>query len=216
VLVHGTFATTDWALIGPELAQRGYCVFTFNYGNAGTAEIAGSARQLDSFVANVLARTRARRVSIVGHSEGGLMPRYYLRFLGGAAKVDDLVGLAPSNHGTQSPLALEGAMLGCTACAEQMAFGSPFLARLNDGTETPGSVDYTVIETAYDTVVIPYDSAFLAGPSSRVTNVTLQNACRTDVVDHLGITTDPVTLQWVENALARKGPADPGFLPQCA
>ena len=28
------------------------------------------------------------------------MPRYYLRFLGGAAKVHSLVGLAPSNHGT--------------------------------------------------------------------------------------------------------------------
>jgi hypothetical protein len=26
---------------------------------------------------------------------------------------------------------------------------------------------------------------------------------------------DPVALQWVENALARKGPADPGFTPVC-
>ena len=29
-----------------------------------------------------------------------MMPRYYLKFLGGAAKVHTLVGLAPSNHGT--------------------------------------------------------------------------------------------------------------------
>jgi triacylglycerol lipase len=216
VLVHGTFAATDWQLIGPALAHDGYCVFTFSYGDAGTGEISRSASQLQAFVNTLLTRTRARKVSIIGHSEGGLMPRYYVRFLGGAAKVDDLIGLAPSNHGTQSPLALEGAAFGCTACAEQEAFNSPFLERLNDGTETPGPVDYTVVETAYDQVVIPYTSAFLDGPSSRVTNVTLQAACRDDVVAHLGIATDPVALQWVENALARKGPANPGFRPRCA
>ena len=37
---------------------------------------------------------------MVGHSQGGMMPRYYLKFLGGTAFVDDLVGMAPSNHGT--------------------------------------------------------------------------------------------------------------------
>ena len=39
---------------------------------------------------------------MVGHSQGGMMPRYYIKFLGGAEVVDDLVGLAPSNHGTSS------------------------------------------------------------------------------------------------------------------
>ena len=43
---------------------------------------------------------------MVGHSQGGMMPRYYIKFLGGADKVDDLVGLAPSNHGTSNPLLL--------------------------------------------------------------------------------------------------------------
>jgi triacylglycerol lipase len=216
VLVYGTFAATDWQLVGPSLADRGYCVFTFSYGNLGTGEIGKSAQQLDSFVNRLLARTRARKVSIVGHSEGGLMPRYYVRFLGGAAKVDDLVGLAPSNHGTQSPLGLEGAALGCTACAQQLAYGSSFLDRLNAGDETPGPVDYTVVETAYDQVVLPYTSAFLNGPAARVTNVALQDRCGSDLSGHLGITTDPVALQWVENALARRGPANPGFQPRCA
>ena len=40
---------------------------------------------------------------MVGHSQGGMMPRYYIKFLGGAGKVDDLVGLSPSNHGTVQP-----------------------------------------------------------------------------------------------------------------
>jgi triacylglycerol lipase len=215
VLVHGTFAMTSWSLMGPTLAQLGYCVFTFDYGNRGTGEIAQSAQELASFVDRVLAATHAPRVSIVGHSEGGMMPRYYIRFLGGAAKVDDLIGLSPSNHGTQNPLVLVGAQLGCTACAEQEATGSPFLNRLNAGDEAPAPVAYTVIQTAYDTVVTPYDSAFLHGPADRVTNVTLQTACPGDVSGHLAMPTDPVALQWVENALARPGPADPAFQPRC-
>jgi triacylglycerol lipase len=215
VLVHGTFATTSWQLIGPALARRGYCVFTFNYGNFGTGEIAQSAHELASFLDGLLKRTGARRVSIVGHSEGGMMPRYYIRFLGGASKVDDLIGISPSNHGTENPLVLEGAALGCTACAEQEAFGSPFLQRLNAGDEAPGPVDYTVVQTAYDTVVIPFASAFLHGPAARITNVTLQNRCPGDLTDHTGIPLDPVALQWVEDALGRTGPADPAFRPRC-
>jgi triacylglycerol lipase len=215
VLAHGTFATTSWQLIGPALARRGYCVFTFDYGDLGMGEITRSARQLAAFVDRLLARTHARRVSIVGHSEGGMMPRYYIRYLGGAAKVDDLIGLSPSNHGTENPLVLEGAALGCTACAEQEAIGSPFLDRLNAHDETPAPVDYTVIQTAYDNVVAPYASAFLRGPAARVTNVTLQTRCPGDVISHLAVTLDPVALQWVEDALARAGPADPAFRPRC-
>jgi triacylglycerol lipase len=215
ILVHGTFAATNWQLIAPALADLGYCVFTFEYGNLGTGEIATSAHELSAFVNQLLARTGAKRVSIVGHSEGGMMPRYYIKFLGGAAKVEDLVALAPSNHGTTSPLVLEGAALGCAACAEQESVGSTFLNKLNHGDETPAPVDYTVVQTIYDAVVMPYTSAFLKGPASRVTNVELQSRCPNDYIDHLDIPIDPVALAWVENALGRPGPADPAFRPNC-
>src|SRR5438309_1213289 len=101
------------------------------------------------------------------------------------------------------------------ACAGPEAPGSPFLARLTAGAESPAPVNYTVIQTAYDTVVTPYQSAFLAGPAARVTNVTLQSACPGDFSGHLAMPTDAVALQWVENALARTGPADPAFQPRC-
>jgi triacylglycerol lipase len=215
VLLPGTYGVTAWQLVGPQLAQLGYCVYTFAYGNGETADIATSAQQLARFVDRLLARSGATRISIVGHSEGGMMPRYYIRFLGGEAKVADLVALAPSNHGTLNPSTFGGALVGCVACAEQQT-GSSFLTHLNAGDETPPPVNYTVIETAYDEVVIPYSSAFLTGPSTRVTNVTLQQQCPSDIVGHVGITSDPVALQWVENALARStGPADPNFVPSC-
>src|SRR5918998_3698884 len=131
VLVHGTFGdmTVSWNLISPRLKRDGYCVFALDYGHRGTDPIEGSAAQVSDFVDRVLAATGARRVSLVGHSQGGMMPRYYLKFLGGAAKVDDLIGLAPSNHGTANPLAAP-AGFACPACRQQAA-GSAFLANLN-------------------------------------------------------------------------------------
>ena len=96
----------NWQAASPILVNHGYCVFAFNYGGSspnadfqGTGEIAASAGQLASFVTQVLAATGASKVDIVGHSQGGMMPRYYLKFLGGVAYVSTLVGLAPSNHG---------------------------------------------------------------------------------------------------------------------
>jgi triacylglycerol lipase len=215
VLVHGTFGdmTISWNLIAPALEARGYCVFALDYGRRATAPIAKSARELKAFVNRVQRATGASEVSIVGHSQGGMMPRYYIKFLHGARHVDDLVGLAPSNHGTTNP----GAPIvagGCPACAEQEA-GSSFLRHLNHGDETPGRVDYTVVETSHDEVVTPYRSAFLA-PGPRTTNVLLQRDCPLDSVDHNLIIYDPVAVEWIENALARRGPANPAFKPTCA
>ena len=111
ILVHGTFAdmSDSWQALSPLLYDNGYCVFALNYGSYdgsgslgvyATGDIAQSAQQLSSFVNKVLAATGATKVDLVGHSQGGMMPRYYIKNLGGASKVNTLVGLAPSNHGT--------------------------------------------------------------------------------------------------------------------
>jgi len=176
---------------------------------------------MSDFVDQVLAATGADKVEIVGHSQGGMMPRYYMRFLGGDHKAAGLVGLAPSNHGTTLglPDLLRGLLvpvagLVCPACADQAA-GSPFLTRLNaDGDVDPG-VKYTVIATRYDESVVPYTSSFLAGPSSQVTNITLQDKCPLDFDDHVGLAFDQVVTQLVLNALSHDGRAQPGFQPDC-
>jgi triacylglycerol esterase/lipase EstA (alpha/beta hydrolase family) len=229
VLVHGTLANMDdnWQAASPVLANHGYCVFAFNYGGAsatddfqGTGDIATSAGQLASFVNEVLAATGASKVDLVGHSQGGMMPRYYINFLGGAAKVDKLVALAPSNYGTTlDGLTVLGETLGllvpinsvlsttCEACVQQEV-GSSFLATLN-AEPTVSSVSYTVIESRDDEVVTPYTNAFLpAGPN--VANITLQNQCPLDESDHLEIANDPVAMADMLNAL---DPAQPVKVP---
>ena len=77
--------------------------------------------------------------------------------------------------------------------------GSSFLDELNAGGDTVPGPTYTVIETKYDEVVTPYTSAFLSGPN--VTNITLQEQCAPDLVEHLGIIYDSIALQDVLNAL---------------
>lgn len=214
VLVNGTFETMEknWATMSPYLADRGYCVFAFNYGDRATGPIQDSARELRTFVEQVRETTGSARVDLVGHSQGGMMPRYYLKYLGGAGKVDDLVGIAPSNHGTQ--MSMEEGDSPCRAC-EQQAAGSRFLTRLNRGGDTVPGPDYTVISTRYDEVVTPWQTQFLDGPRRRVTNTLLQDVCEADVIEHDQAPNDPVTQQIVREALRADGPARERFQPEC-
>ncbi len=223
VLVHGTFGDRRSLLerLSQSLHEEGYCVYSLDYGNRGTRDIRESAQQLKAFVDRVLAATGASQVSLVGHSQGGMMPRHYIRFLGGRGVVDDLVGIAPSNHGTEVVGAL-GVLadatrpvsdLACPACRQQGA-GSPFLQRLNHGDETPGPVSYTQITTRYDQVVVPHTSGHLE-PGPRTTNITLQELCPAESSEHLLIPTSRVTIDLVVHALGRPGPASPDHRPRC-
>jgi triacylglycerol esterase/lipase EstA (alpha/beta hydrolase family) len=233
VLSHGTVEnmTYNWHTLAPLLANEGYCVYAFNYGQqdgrhlglpgsfktGGVAPIDESAHQLAGFVDKVRASTGSAEVDVVGHSQGGMMPRYYLKYLGGRHKVGRLVALAPSNHGTDvDGLArlpgvpkLLAAGLG-PSVRDQMA-GSRFLRKLNSGGDTVPGVHYTVIGTAYDEVVTPYTSAFLKGPN--VTNILLQKQCPADTSDHLAVSYDSIALRDVLNALDPEHAVKPGCHP---
>ena len=212
ILVHGTFGdmTVSWNLFSPALEDAGYCVFALDLVRRGMAPVDRSADKLAAFIDEVLTRTGAARVSLVGHSQGGLLGRYVARFRGKANVIDDVVGIAPPSHGTTHPLAPKVAGLGCPACAEQRA-GSELMQKLAAPPEAPPPPSYTVISTRHDRVVTPYRSQALAG----ATNVVLQDRCPEDVVDHVGIVYDAAALAWTLDALGRPGPADPAFVPTC-
>jgi triacylglycerol esterase/lipase EstA (alpha/beta hydrolase family) len=233
VLVHGTLEAPalNWAAIGPTLANEGYCVFALTYGeNAlslngrfpGLGEVERSAGELRSFVELVRLFTGADKVDIVGHSQGGMMPHWYIERLGGASRVDKLVGLAPSNHGTTlSGLTEIGRALNLLGLFNTFAgvfapslvdqeIGSEFQQALfGDGDTVPGP-DYTVIATRHDIIVTPYTQAFLDGPN--VENILIQDQCPDDPTGHIGLSFDSPTIQNVLNEL---GPDVPDFQPTC-
>ncbi|MDH6448841.1 MULTISPECIES: alpha/beta fold hydrolase [unclassified Streptomyces] len=218
VLVHGTFANSvdNWLALAPYLENRDYCVFSFDYGQLpgvplfhGLGPIDKSAEQLRTFVDKVLAATGAPETDLVGHSQGGLMPRYYLKFLGGAAKVNALVGIAPDNHGTTLSgitnllpwfPGIQDLLTTHTPALADQVVGSPFLTKLNEGGDTVPGVKYTVLATKYDEVVTPYRSQFLSGADVR--NVLLQDLCPLDLSEHAAIGLfDRIAFHEVANAL---------------
>jgi triacylglycerol lipase len=224
VLVHGLFAnmTDNWQTMSPLLANNGYCVFALTYGVpadasppsdqfGGLTPMEQSAGQLAAFVDRVLGATGARKVDIVGHSEGATMPDYYIEYLGGAGKVARYVGISGVKHGTTlhgvgtfasafgtlfpgSPDPTAGS---CGSC-QQFLVGSDYIKAIEARAPAAG-VTYTNVATRYDELVSPYTSSFLAGPN--VTNITLQDHCALDFSDHLSIISSPITGQYILNAL---------------
>ncbi|MHC8422098.1 esterase/lipase family protein [Streptomyces sp. NB004] len=218
VLVHGTFGNSvdNWLGLAPYLKNRGYCVFSLDYGQLpgvpffhGLGPVEKSAEQLDAYVDRVLAATGAAEADLVGHSQGGMMPRYYLKFLGGAAEVNALVGIAPSNHGTTLAgltnllpyfPGVEDLLNEHTPALADQVVGSDVLTKLNAGGDTVPGVRYTVLATKYDEVVTPYRSQYLSGPGVR--NVLLQDLCPLDLSEHLAIGLfDRIAFHEVANAL---------------
>ena len=228
VLVHGLGATgqANWGYIAPRLNAAGYCTFAQTYGldprvkafgaPGGTIRMQESAEELRAFVRRVRAATGAKRVDIVGHSEGTVMPRYYLERLGGAKRVDDFVALTPLWRGTTlggvhilrdagsafgvSNLLIDLVSQFCSSCP-QFLQGSAYLDDLNaDGEAIPG-VDHTNIVTRYDELVIPYTSGVMRDGGE---NLIVQKVCPSDLSEHASVAVDPVVVQMILNALDPK------------
>lgn len=241
VLVHGTWesAYTAFAALAPALAAEGYCVFALNFGDTdptgfgygtelrGTGAVTTSAKEVALFVDAVREATGADQVDAIGHSQGGLVLRQYLRFEGGADPADparnavrSVVTVSGSNHGTTlsgvgtlgrvlgdagiDVLGLVGTALG-RAAADQVV-GSSVLSALDAGGDTEAGIDYTVIGTANDQIVTPYTSTYLvAGPGATVDNVVLPDLCGRAPLDHLSILYSTDTVDVVLRALGRSG-----------
>lgn len=228
ILVHGTFLNRldNWSYLSPMLANEGYCVFALTYGNypdlpwplsavGGIHPMERSAAQLGEFVDRVLDATGAEKVDLIGHSQGTIMPTYYVKFLGGDAKVDNYISLAPLWEGSHAFLlaasfdlfgriGVRGQMedlvraMGCGSCPQVLA-GSDWFRMIQDSGVYADSVRYTNILTRYDEIVLPFTSGYREAPNA--TNIVLQDVCAEDFVEHAGIVNDPNASALVLNAL---------------
>jgi triacylglycerol lipase len=208
VIVAGTSANQPvaevfYAPLAARLRSDGFRPHIFGLPGGGLGDIADTAAALASFVDSVRAQSGAARVDLVGHSQGGLVSRYFVKNLGGAAEVDSLVSLGAPHYGTAvANLAAFfglGNCLGVVAC-QQMAVGSDFLNALNAGDDTIGAVVYTNIVTVFDELVQPYRNGHLANDGNN-TNVTVQAQCLLRIVGHLGLALDGAVYDGVRDAL---------------
>jgi len=213
LLVHGTFATGNdnwsWNYL-PHLTGQGYDVCTVTMPDRSTGDIQVQSEYVVHAVRRMAAMAGGRSIDVLGHSQGGLQPRWMARWYPDTrALVDDIVTLATPHNGTA---VASFQNLSCAACF-QMAPGSAFLAALNAGDPTPGEVDYTSIWTDFvDELVQPQPQAStLAGGGDNVANLSVQQVCGLPVkpVDHVSIAVDTATRDLVLDAFTEDGPADP-------
>jgi pimeloyl-ACP methyl ester carboxylesterase len=200
----------------PAFNARGipWCSVTFPYDGNGDIQVNGE--YVTAAIRSVYAAA-GRRISIVGHSQGGMVGRWALRFWPDTrAMVEDVIGFAPSNHGTtQAGLACQGS---CIEANWQQGYMSNFIRALNSFQETFPGISYTDVYTHNDEVVRPNSddtgSSSLHGGGGRIANVAVQDICPADGSEHdtLG-TVDAVAYALAIDALEHDGPADPGRIP---
>ncbi len=167
VLVHGILGQRHlyWNVFKHRLRQDGlrYHDCILPYGMLGDMRIA--AQYLKDKVDACLRHDDSKMVSLVCHSAGGLVARYYLMYLGGSKHVDRVVFLGTPHQGTYSSYFLGLPVL--LQIAKQARPGSHFLDEINGpGAIMPG-VRFYNLWSPIDGVVIPSNNSKLAGSHSR-------------------------------------------------
>ena len=220
LLVQGTGATAkdNWSwTYEPALTRRGIPWCHIDLPEQATQDVQRSGEFIVHAIRTMHARS-GRRIAIFGHSQGGMVPRWALRFWPDTRElVDDLVGFAPSNHGTTEARDCESG--GCSAASTQQSDRSAFMRALNSSAETWAGISYTSVYTRLDQTVRPNDNAETGSSSLRTgagrrTNVAIQDICPNAKSEHLAIgTVDPIAFALAMDALEKDGPADPKRVP---
>jgi triacylglycerol esterase/lipase EstA (alpha/beta hydrolase family) len=193
--------------------SRPHCTVTLPFDTTGDIQVA--AEYVVSAIRTIYART-GRTVQVMGHSQGGTIPRFALRFWPDLrAEVDDYIAIAATNHGT----VIVGPMCtaGCAPAIWQQGIDSSLMRAMNSGQETFAGISYTAIYTHTDQIVQPNldnrGSTSLHGPGA-ITNVATQDVCPANTADHIAIGTyDPVAYALALDALDHPGPANPRRIP---
>lgn len=152
------FSVSPHAL-GPAVKRRleaiGCKAFIFDAG-INVKDVRETSAQLQLFIEEICQRCQVDEVSIVAHSMGGLIARYYLQRLGGYHRINKIIALATPFNGTlMAYLALP------TKAARQILPGSAFLRHLAHNHEYLDRI--ISIRASKDQIIKPKASSILVG-----------------------------------------------------
>ncbi|GLY99046.1 lipase [Actinoplanes sp. NBRC 103695] len=179
----------------------------------GLGDIQVSAEYVVSAIRHVN-RISGRKVAVIGHSQGGLEPRFALRFWPDTRRmVSDYVSLGTPNHGSLVSAA-NCAGGACPPAFRQMTPDADFIAALNSRQETFRGISYTNVYTTLDQYVTPNadntGSSSLHSGDGAITNVSLQSICPHNTSEHIAVgTSDALAYALTMDALTHTGPARP-------
>jgi lipase (class 2) len=204
----------------PALDKLGlpWCAYTAPYHTLG--DITTSGEYL-VYAIRTMYKMAGRRIAILGHSQGGMSMRWALRFWPDTRHmVDDVIGIAGDNHGSETDSSTQCIAGGCTPSLWQQFATANFVKALNSDTETFAGISYTEIYSRDDELVKPEQnnataSSALHTGGGMITNIATQSLCPGDVNEHvLTGTIDPVAYALAVDALTHPGPANPARIPK--
>lgn len=223
LIVGGTLASEIiyWVLEG-RLVADGYRVEFFELPGGGLIDIHESARQLKNKIADMQLRTGAQKINVIGHSQGGIVARTYIRDFGGSA-IESLISLGTPHQGVsreRNPLMeLMGAVLfhcfwdpsiPSSPMCPQLLEGSQLIQELNQR-DPADPVFYTNIASRNDVFTNPdtngkmsnCDRTNAAGELLQC-NVAVQDFCPANLVEHVGLASNGAVYSGIRQALAHK------------
>jgi triacylglycerol lipase len=206
IIAAGTFGPqVAYEPMAQRLRSAGYQVFIYVIPSP-LSPYEESAATFNTYLNRVLETTGRSKVDIIGHSQGSILARYAMRFLGADTKVDTLVALSGVHYG--STLGNVGVFLGFGDClgiviCQQVAEGSAFNNSLNQPNDALPGIHYVNITTIFDEAVIPYTNNLLRGTGD-ITNVVVQDQCPLRIVGHLLLATDGAVASGISDALAKR------------
>jgi triacylglycerol lipase len=211
LLVHGTATTAaeSWPSgLGRVLTAGGYDWCMVQLPARALVDIQQSAEHVVAAVRTLHRRT-GRMVSIVGHSQGALQPRWAIRWWPDVrAAVDDLIMIAGANR----EIPWTKAAFCNPSCAPpiwQFSLGASFMRALNR-VPMPAGPSYTTIRSLTDNLIQPASpEATAVATIDGATNIAVQDLCAGRVVEHVGLIFDAVAIDLVLDALSHTGPAEP-------
>lgn len=188
LLLHGYGASRRTVgILERRLRHDNFCVFSLNLGGIfdtfNTKCIEESAELVQQKVERLCERYNLKRISIIGHSKGGLIGRYYVKRLGGAKRVKSLITLACPHNGNSWALLGMVTPLGLfSKSLRQMMPMSSFIRKLKQG-PFPKQVRFVSIYSRDDKVCFYKSSMLDITPGAKnLKNVEIPHLSHSDFV----------------------------------
>lgn len=211
LLVHGTATTSEESWpdgLGAVLPAAGFDWCMVDLPGRAMGDIQASTEYVVAAVRLLHERT-ARKVSLVGHSQGARESRWAVQWWPDVrAAVDDLVSVAGNNRGLPY-LSAPFCRGGCAPAFWQQGEGSRFNAALNQVQALP-EPDYSSVYSLTDDLAQPsFPPERAVATIDGAANIAVQNICPGRPVGHVQMIYDAATTAVVLDALTHGGPADP-------
>ena len=153
LLIHGiTDTTLVFRCMTAHLSAHGFSVHSFDLTpNNGAMPLDKLAVQVADYIAKSFEPNQP--IDIIGFSMGGIVARCYIQRLGGIERVQRFISISAPNNGT-----FTGYLSGRPGCV-QMRPDSPLLRDLNQDSAMLARLNFTVIWTPLDLMIVPPTSS---------------------------------------------------------